>query len=1009
MTWNFSSLTVNPCTEKWQGINCTYFETISEYHVTTIILSKHNLHGSLPNSIGEFSYLQHLQLDSNIVSGTLPATIGNLSRLISINLDNNFISGTIPADFGKLLNMETLSLGQNNLIGTIPFQLGDLTELQQLVLGYNYLSGNFPDSFERLIKLQHLLLPFNNLVGALPASYKSFSNLTTFNVFNNTLTGPISDVFCNMPRLTYLTLGYNALSSSLPPCLSGLPQLVYLDLYDNAITGTIPATFSQFPAMRVLYLSRNNLHGSMNIFCEVGTLSQLYLQYNAFSGPLPHCIDQMPLLINLFLSNNLFTGSIPAESWGSKQGLVTLDISQNYLTGTLPSALSNITDLKYLYLFGNYFTGTVPPSYSRLRHLRLLMLQDNKLTGPITGIFDISRQTKLDTVQLSGNAFTGTLPDEELFGPGSQVSTFLAVENCLHGHVPLSICNCVKMRFLALDGAGSSQACQKEIFPGLTNSYTVQNPLHGSIPSCLFALPNLTTLHLSGNRLTGSIGSYDDMQLGHKLYDLSLSHNVLTGRIPRAIQQRIFYRLDLSYNRLSGALEADFYTRTIVMGKVVERNIIDRDMRQNSSSVVMSLQNNRLSGEVPASVRSLTNLSILNGNLFSCDLEETQLPPHDSARNSYECGSSNLNSSFFTWISVFVFLGLFVALTYRYRANILAYCNVQEKVDLCMSWWRVLLQPALQGKLLHYRFIDELLDMIGLVTGSCTVLIVILLVPLYAICTHYYGTVTYQYAWIVSAAFLSGPVPFALEFAAYVIIVVFFVRQFLWYMRKHSTETAEELEPDGTESSRSSSQAILATSSVGIYSAYAQLFVINFVVVVGANIAFVYVTLYGKSSTLVIAQIGLSLVKCFWNSIGTHWLMSFAIKIHASSDMSKVDYLNTQLLVALFNNIIVPCLVVLLVSPNCVYNTLVAPPNVSFQYIYHECAIYAHNTCYLYYPVEAYTSYSPPFTYSYQCSAAFITSYAPAFVYLGVEVAFIAPGFYALFTRLHKTATPATW
>ena len=85
VTWNFSSLTVNPCTENWQGINCTYIETISEYHVTSIILSKHNLHGSLPNSIGEFSYLQHLQLDSNIVSGFLPATIGNLSRLISIN------------------------------------------------------------------------------------------------------------------------------------------------------------------------------------------------------------------------------------------------------------------------------------------------------------------------------------------------------------------------------------------------------------------------------------------------------------------------------------------------------------------------------------------------------------------------------------------------------------------------------------------------------------------------------------------------------------------------------------------------------------------------------------------------------------------------------------------------------------------------------------------------------------------------------------------------------------
>lgn len=94
----------------------------------------------------------------------------------------------------------------------------------------------------------------------------------------------------------------------------------------------------------------------------------------------------------------------------------------------------------------------------------------------------------------------------------------------------------------------------------------------------------------------------------------------------------------------------------------------------------------------------------------------------------------------------------------------------------------------------------------------------------------------------------------------------------------------------------------------------------------------------------------------------------------------------------LFNLIIVPCLVVVTLSPDCFYTAIVAASPVTAHFEYKECTEYtAREGCLLYSNNIASVSYQPPFTYSYQCSSSLITYYAPTFVYMGLIVTFVNP------------------
>eukprot|EP01032_Pedospumella_encystans_P008353 gene8353-9926_t len=175
----------------------------------------------------------------------------------------------------------------------------------------------------------------------------------------------------------------------------------------------------------------------------------------------------------------------------------------------------------------------------------------------------------------------------------------------------------------------SASSCRNKLIAGSLSAYTLEHAIEGSLPSCLFQLPNSTALHLSGNGFTGNIPG--DILISDSLTDLSLSHNALTGTIPVQIQHKKWSNVDLSYNRLSGTLSSGF-----------------------ASNGSIELENNRLSGDIPAQFRTLTGVSMLGSNTFSCSYDQSDLPEHDPDRLHYHCGSNSFDSLYYTWLVAIV-------------------------------------------------------------------------------------------------------------------------------------------------------------------------------------------------------------------------------------------------------------------------------------------------------------------------------------------------------------------
>ena len=85
-----------------------------------------------------------------------------------------------------------------------------------------------------------------------------------------------------------------------------------------------------------------------------------------------------------------------------------IDLSDRDLTGTIPSALGNCTEVTKLILYNNLLTGTIPNVLSALTNLSTLIVHDNSLTGTIP--LELSHLAGLRNLTLYSNSLTGAVP-----------------------------------------------------------------------------------------------------------------------------------------------------------------------------------------------------------------------------------------------------------------------------------------------------------------------------------------------------------------------------------------------------------------------------------------------------------------------------------------------------------------------------------------------------------------------------------------------------------------------
>lgn len=166
---------------------------------------EYDLLTSLPEEIGLFKNLKHLNLEHNLLT-SLPKEIGQLTNLQKLRLNNNLLIA-LPNEIGQLTNLQTLSLN-NNLLTSLPNEIGQLANLQALWLCNNLLSC-LPKEIGNLAKLESLYIEDNEFI-FLPAEIGNLMELTDLWLYNNPLISLPTEMV-KLEKLEEINIGRNDL------------------------------------------------------------------------------------------------------------------------------------------------------------------------------------------------------------------------------------------------------------------------------------------------------------------------------------------------------------------------------------------------------------------------------------------------------------------------------------------------------------------------------------------------------------------------------------------------------------------------------------------------------------------------------------------------------------------------------------------------------------------------------------------------------------------------------
>nr|CAB3499051.1 unnamed protein product [Digitaria exilis] len=321
---------------------------------------------------------------------------------------------------GRVVSLRLPSLG---LSGTLSPAIGDLPRLQTLDLCSNWLHGGIPASLGRLRHLQTLDLRVNTFSGELPGNLTACKNLKSLLLSSNRLTGRVpAELADALPlRLQVLYLNNNSFTGPLPASLSNLTSLRRLILGINGFEGPIPHDLGRdMPSLQYIDLCDNHMYGELPASL-----------YNL--GTIPSSISNLTDLQGLELSKNGFSGFVPRDL-GRLKSLWNLQLDASLSTtleelylvdlgisGSIPSDIGNLIGLKVLCLVNTSISGVIPESIGKLENLTKLYLDNNRLLGFIPS--SVGNLTKLITLSAPNNNFGGSIPRHIEYGEGCAVST----------------------------------------------------------------------------------------------------------------------------------------------------------------------------------------------------------------------------------------------------------------------------------------------------------------------------------------------------------------------------------------------------------------------------------------------------------------------------------------------------------------------------------------------------------------------------------------------------------
>ncbi|XP_060209245.1 probable LRR receptor-like serine/threonine-protein kinase At1g53430 [Lycium barbarum] len=265
-------------------------------------------------------------------------------------------------------------------------------------------------------------------------------------------------------------------------------------------------------------------------FAQLTHLRELDLSRNYLNGSIPSSYGQLRITI-LSLLGNRISGPIPKEL-GDIETLEELNLENNLLEGPLPTNLGSLSRLRKMMLSANFLNGTVPENFSNLKNMTDFRIDGNRISGKIPDF--IGNWTSMDRLDIQGTLMEGPIP-------------------------PI-ISQLTNMRELRISDLRGKQM----LFPNLEGLTKMKDlilrncSIFGPIPNSVGDMTLLKLLDLSNNMLNGMIpNTFKQLDFDYML----LGDNTLSGPIPDWIieRSRDDY-IDLSYNSYNN------FTQTPIQG-----------------------------------------------------------------------------------------------------------------------------------------------------------------------------------------------------------------------------------------------------------------------------------------------------------------------------------------------------------------------------------------------------------------------------------------------------------
>ncbi|KAL0697536.1 hypothetical protein Bca4012_053658 [Brassica carinata] len=505
------------------------------------------------------------------------------------------------------------------------------------------------DDLQVLLKIKSSLLTSNpgvldswklnsNHCGFTGVTCDSTNSVTEIDLSRRGLSGsfPFASL-CDLKNLRKLSLGFNSLSGTIPSDMNNCTNLTYLDLGNNLFSGTFPE-FSSLSQLQYLYLNNSAFSGVFpwESLRNATRLVVLSLGDNPFdTTPFPEEVVTLRSLSWLYLSNCSITGTIP-PAIGDLTELRNLEISDSGLTGDIPPEIVKLTKLRQIEVYNNSLTGKFPPGFGTLTNLTLLDASANYLEGDLS---ELGSLINLVSLQLFENKFSGEIPPEfgefkdlvnlslytnNLTGSlppklGSQADfDFIdASENHLTGPIPPDMCKRGTMKALLL--------LQNNLTGSIPESYSncstlesfrvSHNSLEGAVPAGLWGLPKVEIIDLANNNFEGRITA--DIEKAKMLGAVYLAFNRFSDELPEEIGEAdALTKLELNDNRFSGKIPSSIGKLKGLSSLKMQSNGFSGDIPDSIGSCSMlselNMAQNELSGEIPHTLGSLPTLNALN-------------------------------------------------------------------------------------------------------------------------------------------------------------------------------------------------------------------------------------------------------------------------------------------------------------------------------------------------------------------------------------------------------------